>query len=247
MASEEPEFVKKNIFIGKTLRLFLSYSHKDKRIAGAIKEAFNHYGMEAFLAHEDIQVGQEWRNTILNNLKQFDVFVPVISKNFTDSNWTDQEVGFAICQEKIIVPISIDGQMPYGFLEMIQTITKFECWEHKKNQYSSEIILDCKERVFEVIRIFASKTELKENLKDSLIRSLSNIFSYANAEKHFEILNSLQPFSKEQINEIINQSIENNQIYPAMRCRPILMELIENYKSVIDSEKTAELSELISS
>ena len=46
---------------------------------------------------------------------------------------------------------------------------------------------------------------------------------------------------------IFSQSIENNQIYPAMRCRPILMELIENYKSVIDSEKTAELSELISS
>jgi len=48
VVSEEPDFVKKNIFIGTTLRLFLSYSHKDKRIAGAIKEAFNHYGMEAF-------------------------------------------------------------------------------------------------------------------------------------------------------------------------------------------------------
>jgi len=247
MASEEPEVVKKNIFIGKTLRLFLSYSHKDKRIAGAIKEAFNHYGIEAFLAHENIQVGQEWRNTILNNLKQFDVFVAIVSKNFTDSNWTDQEVGFAICQEKTIVPISIDGQMPYGFLEMIQAITKFECREYKKNRYSSEIILDCKESVFEIIRIIASKPEFKENLKDILIRSLSNIFSYANAEKHFEILNSLQPFSKEQINEIINQSIQNNQIYPANGCRHILTELIERYKSVIDNEKTTEISELISS
>ena len=137
--------------------------------------------------------------------------------------------------------------MPYGFLEMIQTTTKFECWEHNKNRDSSEKILDCRESVFEIIRIIASKTELKENLKDSLIRSLSNIFSYANAEKHFEILNSLQPFSKEQINEIINQSIQNNQIYPANGCRPILMELIERYKSVIDREKTIEISELISS
>ena len=98
MVSKEPEFFKNNIFIGKTLRLFLSYSHKDKRIAGAIKEAFNHYGMEAFLAHEDIQIGQDWRNTILNNLKQFDVFVAVISKNFTESDWTDW---VEIKQEKI--------------------------------------------------------------------------------------------------------------------------------------------------
>lgn len=247
MEGKEPEFVKKNIFIGKTLRLFLSYSHKDNRIAGAIKEAFNHYGMEAFLAHEDIRVGQEWRNTILNNLKQFDVLVAVISKNFPDSNWTDQEVGFAICQGKTIVPVSIDGQMPYGFLEMIQTLTKFECREYKKNRYSSEMILDCKESVFEIIRIIASKIELKENLKDSLIRSLSNIGTYANAEKHFEILESLQPFSKEQINEIINQSIQNNQIYPANGCRIILKELIERYKSIIDSEKATEISELISS
>ncbi len=88
---------------------------------------------------------------------------------------------------------------------------------------------------------------MKENLKDSLIRSLSNIGTYANAEKHFEILKSLQPFTKEQINEIINQSIQNNQIYPANGCRTILKELIERYKSIIDSEKTTEISELISS
>lgn len=239
------------MFMGKSLRLFLSYSNKDKRIAGAIKEAFNHYGMEAFLAHEDIQVGQEWRNTILNNLKDFDVFIAIISKNFKDSNWTDQEVGFAICQEKAIVPVSIDGQIPYGFLEMIQTLTKFQYREYKKNRYSSEMVLDCKESVFEIIRIIASKiaskTELKENLKDSLIRSLSNAGSFANAENHFEILNSLQPFTKEQINEIINQSIQNNQIYYANRCRIILKKLIERYKSVIDGEKTEEISKLISS
>jgi len=231
MLSKGLEIEKNNIFIGKTLRLFLSCSHEDKKMAGVLKEAFNHYGIEAFLAHEDIQVGQEWRNTILNNLKLCDVFIAMISKNFTDSDWTDQEVGFAICQEKTIIPISMDGQKPYGFLEAIPNLTEFG---HR-------------ESVFEIIRIIASKTELKENLKDSLIRSLNNVGTFENAEKHLKILNSLQPFSKEQINEIINQSIQNNQIYRASGCRIILKELIERYKSVIDIEKTIQISELISS
>ena len=116
---------KKNVFIGKTLRIFISYSHKDKIIAGAIKEAFNHYGMEAFLAHEDIQVGQEWRDVILGNLKQFDVFIAILSKDFMDSEWTNQEVGFAISKETTIIHISIDVTLPSRFLEIIQALTKF--------------------------------------------------------------------------------------------------------------------------
>lgn len=247
MAIEETEFVDEDIFIGKTLKLFLSYSYKDKRIASAIKEAFEHYGMDAFLAHENIDVGKQWRVVILDNLKKFDVFVPIVSENFTDSEWTDQEVGFAICQEKLIVPITIDNQVPHGFLEMLQRITKFECSECEKNYNPSELILDCKKSVFEIIRIIASKTELKKNLADSLIRSLSNIFTYANAENHFEILNSLQPFSEDQINEIINQSIQNNQIYAANKCQTILKDLIEIYNTEIDNKKATEISELISS
>lgn len=245
MVEETIEFSNKNVFVGKTLRIFISYSHHDKRIAGAIKEAFNHYGMEAFLAHEDIQVGQEWRITILRNLKQFDVFISVLSKNFMGSEWTNQEVGFAICKETPIIPVSIDGTLPHGFLEMFQALTKFEYREYPKSYHSEEMVLDCKEGVLDIINIIATKEELKENLKDSLVKSIRNMRSYANAEKHMEILNSLKPFSKEQINEIINQSIQNNQVHNANRCKYILREFIKEHDNDIDNELKVKLLELI--
>lgn len=236
---------KKNIFIGKTLRIFISYSHKDKKIAGAIKEAFNYYGMEAFLAHEDIKVGQEWIDVILTNLKQFDVFVAVLSKNFFESEWTNQEVGFAICKGTIVVPISIDGTIPSGFLRIFQALTKFEYKEYQKSYFDKEIILDCKESIFDVIKIISANPDFRENIKDSLIRGLTNLWSYRTAEKHLALLNELQPFSSEQINEIINQSLNNRQIYEASQCKTILKQMLEEYNPIIEKENFKILDTLI--
>ena len=161
MNDNKAETITKKIFIGKTLRIFISYSHRDKRIAGAIKNVFNHYGIEAFLAHEDIQVGKEWRDTILSNLKQFDVFVAILSKNFLESEWTNQEVGFAICKGTTIIPISIDGTPPSGFLEIFQGLMNFKYEEHI-NSLSNEKILDCEEGVSEIIKIITTRPDLME-------------------------------------------------------------------------------------
>ena len=245
MENKDIEFIKKNIFIGKQLRIFISYSDKDKKIASAIKKGFNYYGVEAFLAHDDIMIGQEWRDTILRNLKQFDIFVSILSKNFMESNWTDQEVGFAISRGTTIIPISIDGTLPYGFLEMFQTLFKFECKEYDK-PYSNEKILNCNESIFEIIKIITNKIDLRENLKDSLIKDMTNIENYRNAEKYLTLLISLEPFNKEQINEIIKQGIENNQIYSATKCKIILKELIEKHDSQIESDLKEKIKEKIS-
>ncbi|MDI6778481.1 MAG: hypothetical protein QMD77_04835 [Patescibacteria group bacterium] len=43
-------------YIGRTSRVFVSYSTKDKSIAGKIKEQLEIFGLEVFLAHEDINV-----------------------------------------------------------------------------------------------------------------------------------------------------------------------------------------------
>lgn len=59
------------------------------------------------------------------------------------------------------------------------------------------------------------------------------------------LLDSLQPYTPEQINEIVNQSIENNQIYGAHGCQSMLEELLENYGSDIEPENKKKLAELI--
>ena len=43
-----------------TIRVFLSYSHKDKELAGEIKKRLEEHGLEAFLAHEDIERARKY-------------------------------------------------------------------------------------------------------------------------------------------------------------------------------------------
>lgn len=170
----------------------------------------------------------------------------MLSENFINSEWTNQEVGFAICKDNLIVTVSLDGTKLYGFLEMFQALTKFES-RNLTNPYI------CQECVLEILKISATKEELRDDLKDSLVRRLSkpNAYrrpypdSYREAEDYLGLLYSLKPFSRDQINEIVNQSIKNNQTYNASECRKILKELLEEYDAQIISENKSKLLELI--
>jgi hypothetical protein len=64
------------------LRVFLSYHSSDKSLAGEIKHHLNGYGLDAFLAHEDIQPTEKWQTRILAELKRTDVFLPLLTENF---------------------------------------------------------------------------------------------------------------------------------------------------------------------
>jgi len=239
------EFKPQKINSPKKLKIFVSYSIKDKRIAGAIKDSFNEYNIDTFLAHEDIEIGKEWRDIILANLNQFDVFIALLSKNFIESEWTNQEAGFAVCRNKLIISISIDDKMPYGFLEMFQALTKLKCREYNKSLHSEEKVLDCSETVFEIIKIMLSIPELKENIKSNLIKNMKYVPTFDSAKEHLDLLISLKPFDKEQINEIILQSINNSQFHYSRKCIPVLKELIKEHESFIEIDNKNRIEELI--
>ena len=104
--------------------LFIFLSHKDeiKDEVQKLKEGLERYGVNAFVAHSDIPAGTEWQNEILGALEDMDAFVPVLTKDFPDSPWTDQEVGYAIAKGVPIVPIRL-GLDPYGFMGKFQALT----------------------------------------------------------------------------------------------------------------------------
>ena len=52
------------------IKAFLSYSTKDKKIAGKIKEEFEKIGINLFLAHQDIKISKEWRKRIKTEIKE---------------------------------------------------------------------------------------------------------------------------------------------------------------------------------
>jgi hypothetical protein len=101
---------------------FISYSHEDRKHGAQAKSVLAEIGIEAFLAHDDLHVSDEWRKRIIEELKRCDLFVPLLSANFLVSKWAPQEVGFIISRPKVpIAPISLDGTTPFGFMSHVQS------------------------------------------------------------------------------------------------------------------------------
>jgi len=107
---------------GKKYDLFLSYSSKDNEIVEYfIDEIKNRVEFELFVAKKEENITKNWRISILNSIKDCEVYIPIVTPNFITSVWTNQEFGYALALEKKILPIFLCNEKP-GFLESIHGI-----------------------------------------------------------------------------------------------------------------------------
>jgi len=105
----------------KSIRLFLSHKSGYKEKMSALKEQLAKYGVSAFVAHEDIEPDEEWQSEIELALNSMDAFIALLTEDFHESTWTDQEVGFAKGRDVPVIAIRL-GRDPYGFIGKKQGI-----------------------------------------------------------------------------------------------------------------------------
>jgi len=103
------------------LRVFLSHVSRQRAYAGELKAQLTRHGIEGFVAHEDIEPNKEWQRVIEAALRSCDACVALLHRAFPASKWCDQELGFAICRNVPVIPVSVDRQ-PYGFLGKVQSL-----------------------------------------------------------------------------------------------------------------------------
>ena len=102
--------------------MFLSHKQEDVKIAEEFKDCLELFGAQAFIAHRDIAPSAEGRRTMRRHLEELcNVFVPILTRRFRESDWTDQETGIAIARSLIIAPVRVDID-PYGFIDDRQAI-----------------------------------------------------------------------------------------------------------------------------
>src|SRR5947207_2575161 len=106
---------------GGQMQAFISYQTTDRAVATRIQALLAALDVTGFLAHEDIQVSEEWRLELMKNLRTADVFVAVLSTRYFQSPWCVQEAGIAAFRQIPIVPLSIDGTIPLAFISHIQS------------------------------------------------------------------------------------------------------------------------------
>lgn len=206
-------------YIQKIIRVFVTYSSRDRVIAGNIRAELERYGLAVFLAHEDIQPTRVWRETILTNLRACDVFMLVLTENFPHSKWVDQETGIAFALEKFIIPLKLDID-PYGFIEQYQAL-KMDLRTYR---------VSCKR----IIDLIGERDELSEALKDCVIRSFLDSNTYDQANRRASMLLDFGPYTKAQLNEIVRGSARNNQIYQGFTARDVVAKLRAQHPRLVD-------------
>lgn len=117
----------KRIWGAGGFRLFLSHKATAKREASELKTDLNLFGFSAFVAHKDIRPTKAWHAEIENALASMDGFVALMTSDFHDSDWTDQEVGYAFARGVPLLAVRL-GLDPYGFIGKFQAISA--TWEN---------------------------------------------------------------------------------------------------------------------
>ena len=218
---------------GKTsYYVFLSYSSKDKHDAGTIKEKLEEYGIRTFLAHDDITPSILFKKNIIREIRNCKLFIPIISKSFKMSAWTDQESGIAHYLRRNILPICLDGSLPYGFL------ADYQAKQLKSNDFF-ELCNDIAMQIFGTTRNTAMKKKIKRRIIDIFIESAS----WRGAERNMENLLKHRSFTKEQINEIIEGIIDNAQINDAADNFERIHKLAKQYRTAITADNMTKLNE----
>lgn len=112
----------KRIWGDEGFRVFLSHKSEVKKETAALKEGLRLFGISCFVAHEDIHPTKAWQDEIENALASMEGFVALMTEDFHNSNWTDQEVGYAIARGVQIIAVRL-GKDPYGFIGKFQGLS----------------------------------------------------------------------------------------------------------------------------
>jgi len=212
------------------MSVFLSYQTEDRHIAAEISKFFRDVEIEPFMAHEHIELSQAWQDTILLKLEEAEIFVAVLTERYLKSEYCIQESGIAVfCEEELaIMPLSIDGTLPPGFMKHIQA-RRFEPGR------DNDAVL------FGGLASFDVRYSV-----DLLVNRLGACNSFASAEKWFGILRPYIPqATPQQKVDVLEAAAGNGQFAASWGCKDGLSQLYEKHGHRLDDNSRTYLEKML--
>lgn len=104
------------------LRLFISHKDKHKKVARRLADALSEYGISTFVAHDTIVPMKTWQQEIEKGLETMEILLAFVTDDFHDSNWTNQEIGYALGKSVPIISVKFGSKDPEGFIGSKQAL-----------------------------------------------------------------------------------------------------------------------------
>lgn len=182
--------VAQQIWGSDTYRVFLSHKSSAKTETAKLKGQLAMFGISAFVAHEDIHPTKAWQDEIENALSSMDAFVALMTSDFHDSDWTDQEVGYAFARSVPIIAVNV-GRVPYGFIGKFQALKAD--WDNAP---------------LEIVKLLIKY----DRMVGAYVHALSKCVSFDAGNTLAKILPNIERLTVVQIDEIIKIYNGNSQL-----------------------------------
>lgn len=174
-------------------RLFISHLSADKVTAARFQQSLLKFGITSFVAHEDIKPTKEWQSEIESALGSMDAMAVILTPGFGDSDWTDQEVGFAMGRDVQIIPIK-KGLNPYGFIGKYQAI-----------QARNKTVAQVADGVFDAL---VSSNRTVERMAETIANRMLMDSHVGNAGSALELLSRFEKVPTRTLESIVQRAGE---------------------------------------
>ena len=217
----------------KELKVFISYSIKDYENAKKVYDMFDNVDIECFLAKIDLKGGDNWNPIILQKLKSSNLFILMISHNFHNSAWCNQEASVAFLQYDLnnafLIPIYLDDLRPYGIFYDVQGISYDDFDSLEEFVKLINVPEDYFKKALQINK--DNQQDEIENLIDKLIKSNS----YSESNKIFKRLESME-LTVSQVNEILEITLLNDQVLNCEESRKFLSKYFHKFNGELESK-----------
>jgi hypothetical protein len=198
------------------VRVFLSHKATVKVETAQLKRSFLRCGIAAFVAHEDIEPTQEWQKEIERALFSMDALVALLSPDFHDSNWTDQEVGVAMGRGVPLIAVRL-GLDPYGLMGKAQGLGGCR-WS------------DTDSIAPNVFRILQKRLPDKSRLFECALAAYAESESFADSAWKVEhLLSGFQKLSATQMEKLLEAYQTNSQNRNSFKGMDLLQPLLKQW------------------
>jgi hypothetical protein len=179
------------------LRLFVSHVSAHKVAVSNLKSHLARFGVSAFVAHEDVEPSLEWQREILTALHSMDAMAVILTADFHESYWTDQEIGVAIERGVLVVPIRAPIN-PYGFIA--------------KTQGMRADLAEPAQLASGIVEILLRRARTRDIMRDALVAAIEFAQSFATAKAVTDKLEAAGQFSPAQRNRVAAAVRSNSQV-----------------------------------
>ncbi len=171
-------------------RVFLSHRADVKVEVGRLKEGLARLGVSAFVAHKDIHPTKEWQDEIENALATMEAFVALMTDDFHESDWTDQEVGYAFGRGVPLIAVKL-GRDPYGFIGKFQAL---KCdWSNTPH---------------EIVKLFMKHA----GMVDNYVGAVERCISFEAANEAALLLPAIVALTPSQVNRLVAAFNDNADV-----------------------------------